>query len=208
MISLECRSEPLIIEFPELTGSTRRDLWLALIKEIILLHRFISMYNFSESPRESSEMHSRTIFGVVRLHAAREMLKVSPPPPNSFLIFALYDDVPKGDYVLEELANSLRQTTMITPYGATDVLKRLELVSHPFEPDSQGKVQILEEEQRNQTESLDSTVGQVKEKAMEVGIAKAAVHEVKEEGITDSLLVLVVSINLQLFPLYVPSHKY
>ncbi|KAF3339279.1 hypothetical protein FCM35_KLT16750 [Carex littledalei] len=184
-------SEPLIIEFPELTGSTRRDLWLALIKEVILLHQFISMYNFSESPVQSSEMHSRAILGVIRLHAAREMLKMSPPPPNSFLIFALYDDVPKGDYVLEELANSLRQTSMITPYGATDVLKRLDLVSHPFESSSQEKVQVLEEEQRNQAESLDSTVGQIKDEAIEVGIAKAAVHEVKDEGIADSLLVLV-----------------
>lgn len=159
------------------------------------------MYNISECPQHSSEMHSRAILGVIRLHAAREMLKMSPPPPNSFLIFALYDDVPKGDYVLEKLANSLRQTFKITPYGATDVLKRLDLVSHPFEPSSQGKVQVLEEEQRNQAESLDSTVGQIKQEAMEVGIAKAAMHEVKEEGISDSLLVLVVSINLLLLPL-------
>ncbi|KAJ4750334.1 ArgH (DUF639) [Rhynchospora pubera] len=184
-------SEPLILEFPELTGSTRRDLWLALIKEVILLHRFISMYDLSESPLQSSEMHSRAILGVIRLHAAREMLKMSPPPPNSFLTFSLYDDVPKGDYVLEELANSVKQTSKITPFGATDVLKRLDLISHPFEPISQEKIPVLKEEQRNQAELLDSTVGQSKDEAMEVGIAKAAVHEVKEEGITDSLLVLV-----------------
>ncbi|KAJ3673566.1 hypothetical protein LUZ60_005558 [Juncus effusus] len=183
-------SEPLILEFPEMTGSTRRDLCLALIKEVILLHRFISTYNL-DSPLHAWEIHSRTILGVLRLHGAREMLKMSPPPPNGFLIFALYEDVPKGDYVLEEMANSLKQTSKITPFGATDVLRRLDLVSHPSESVSMQKIETLDqEEHRNKADSLDTTIGEVREEAKEASIAKAGVQEVKEEGISDSLLIL------------------
>ncbi|XP_039140820.1 uncharacterized protein LOC120278003 isoform X2 [Dioscorea cayenensis subsp. rotundata] len=79
----EQQSEPIILEFPEMTSSTRRDHWLALVKEIVLLHHFISKFNV-ESPSKSWELHARTIFGILRLHAAREMLRISPPIPTKF----------------------------------------------------------------------------------------------------------------------------
>ncbi|PKI69181.1 hypothetical protein CRG98_010448 [Punica granatum] len=38
------QSEGFILEFPEITSSTRRDHWLALTKEIMLMHRFLSKF--------------------------------------------------------------------------------------------------------------------------------------------------------------------
>ncbi|KAL0338763.1 UNVERIFIED_CONTAM: hypothetical protein Sangu_1398400 [Sesamum angustifolium] len=86
--------EGVVLEFPEMTSSTRRDHWLALGKEVMLLHQFLSKFKV-ESALEVWEMHARTILGIIRLHAAREMLRISPPVPESFLIFALLDELPR-----------------------------------------------------------------------------------------------------------------
>ncbi|KAG6511256.1 hypothetical protein ZIOFF_029313 [Zingiber officinale] len=76
-------SEPLVIEFPEMTSSTRRDHWLTLIKEVILLHRFILKFDI-QNPIQAWEIHARSILGIFRLHAARELLRISSPSPQTF----------------------------------------------------------------------------------------------------------------------------
>ncbi|XP_072978800.1 uncharacterized protein [Typha angustifolia] len=184
-------SEPLVLEFPEMTSSTRRDHWLSLIKEVFLLHRFLSIFSI-ESSLQAWEAHSRTILGILRLHAAREMLRISPPAPTNFLIFSLYDDLPKGDYVLEELANSLKQTSKITPCSATSVLESFSM-SNPMASSTEMK-QVFEDQPSGQAESLaslETTIDQVREEAKEVTIAKASVEEMREEGISDGLVILV-----------------
>ncbi|KAM0890090.1 hypothetical protein ACQ4PT_027277 [Festuca glaucescens] len=183
--------EPLLLEFPEMTSSIRRDLWLTMIREVIFLHRFISTYNI-ESPIHKWEVHSRVILGVIRLHAAREMLRMSPPPPSSFLIFSLYDDLPKGDFVLEQLANNLKETSTITPFSASYVFKSLNKsdpialfaeMAKEHDRDSSSHEQPLT--------SLGNTIDQVRDEAREVTVANAHIEGMKEEGLTDSLLVLV-----------------
>ncbi|KAM0853009.1 hypothetical protein ACQ4PT_051377 [Festuca glaucescens] len=183
--------EPLLLEFPEMTSSIRRDLWLTMIREVIFLRRFISTYNI-ESPIHKWEVHSRVILGVIRLHAAREMLRMSPPPPSSFLIFSLYDDLPKGDFVLEQLANNLKETSTITPFSASYVFKSLnksdpialfEEMAKEHDRDSSSHEQHLT--------SLGNTIDQVRDEAKEVTVANAPIEGMKEEGLTDSLLVLV-----------------
>lgn len=187
-----CRPEPLVLEFPEMTSSTRRNMWLTLIREVIFLHRFISMYSV-DSPIHKWEVHSRIILGVIRLHAAREMLRMSPPPPSSFLVFSLYDELPKGDFVLEQLANNLKETSTITPLSASHVFKGLSKshrvalsaeIAKEHDKDSNSHEQPLA--------SLENTIGQVRDEAREVTVANVAIEGMKEEGITDSLLVLVV----------------
>lgn len=186
-------SESLVLEFPEMTSSTRRDHWLALIKEIILLHQFLFKFNI-DSPQQAWEMHARTVLGIVRLHAAREMLRISPPAPTNFLIFSLFDELPKGDYVVEELANNLKLVNTIQPCSASSILKSLKL-SNPGISDTEVKEEIAEEIlSTNQTESissLETTITQVREEAKEMGIAQATVEGLKEEGIGDSFMVLV-----------------
>lgn len=175
-----------------MTSSTRRDHWLTLVKEVILLHHFASKFNI-ESAAQAWEVNSRTTLGVLRLHAAREMLRISPPAPTSFLIFTLYEDLPKGDYVLEQLANSVKLTTKITPCSAASVLKSLNM-SHPIAAGIEMK-EGFEEQARSHADSLtplEMTIDQVREAAKEVRVAKATVEEMREDGISDSLLVLMV----------------
>ncbi|KAL5219470.1 hypothetical protein ABZP36_020154 [Zizania latifolia] len=183
--------EPLVLEFPEMTSSTRRDMWITLIREVIFLHRFISMYSI-DSPIHKWEVHSRIILGVIRLHAAREMLRMSPPSPSSFLVFSLYGELPKGDFVLEQLASNLKETSTITSLSASHVFKGLSK-SLPVALSAE----IAEEHGRDSGNheqplaSLESTIGQVRDEAREVTVANAAIEGMEEEGIIDSLLVLV-----------------
>ncbi|OVA00886.1 Protein of unknown function DUF639 [Macleaya cordata] len=185
-------SESLILEFPEMTSSTRREHWFSLIKEVILLHQFLSKFNV-ESPQQAWEMHARTILGIIRLHAAREMLRISPPVPTNFLIFSLFDELPKGDYVLEEMANSLKQVSSIHPCSASSILRSLNM-SNPGISSIEVKEEEVEESfSTDQTDnvSLESTITQVREEAKDIGIAKATVEGLNEEGISDSFIVLM-----------------
>lgn len=184
-----------MLEFPELTSSTRRDHWLALIKEILFLHQFLSKYNV-KCPIQTWEMHARTILGIIRLHAAREMLRISPPVPTKFLIFSLYNEIPKGDYVLEELHDSLRKVNSRQACSASSILKSMNIAG-PVVSDS-----IVEEtsptnksfDVLDDSPSLDSAIKQSREEEKKVLVAKATTEELKEEGVTDSVLVLTVRI--------------
>ncbi|KAG5232854.1 hypothetical protein IMY05_013G0060900 [Salix suchowensis] len=186
-------SEGIVLEFPEMTSSTRRDHWLALVKEIMLMHQFLSKYNV-ECPLQAWEMHARTIFGVIRLHAARELLRISPPSPTKFLIFALFDELPKGDYVLEQLAEGLKKVNSGHPCSACSILRAMNmsqsmLPSPEFE--AVGKECTSASCEDNIPSSLESAINQVREEAKEVEIAKATTEVLKEEGIGESATILM-----------------
>lgn len=177
-----------------MTSSTRRDHWLALIKEIMLLHQFLLMFNI-KSPVESWEMHARTILGIIRLHAAREMLRLSPPVPKSFLILDLLDELPKGDHLLEELCGSLKKADTRHPCSASSILRTINVpqLSVPAtevkEIDDKGSLLV----QSQNVSPLESAIEQSREEEKEIDMAKATVQEVKEEGIGDSFQVFIVS---------------
>lgn len=187
------RSEGIVLEFPEMTSSTRRDHWLALAKEVMLMHQFLSKYKV-KCPIQSWEMYARTILGIIRLHAAREMLRISPPAPTKFLIFALFDELPKGDYVLEELAESLKKVNSGHPCSASSVLRSLNMFVQPLV--SSIEVTQTDKECKSDQDnihSLESAINQAREEAKDVEIAKATAEELKEEGISESVTVLIVS---------------
>ncbi|KAA8518372.1 hypothetical protein F0562_015745 [Nyssa sinensis] len=179
--------EGIILEFPEVTSSTRRDHWLALIKEVMLLHQFLLKFKV-ESPTQAWEMHARTILGIVRLRAARELLRMSPPVPKNFLIFALFDELPKGDYVLEELAESLKKVNSGHSCSASSSLRSLN-ISRPSVSNIEVK-EVSEECRSIPTDNLSSLVNQAREEAKETDIAKSTAEGLKEEGIGESVIVL------------------
>ncbi|CAN4124825.1 unnamed protein product [Withania somnifera] len=183
--------EGVVFEFPEMTSSTRRNHWLSLVKEIMLLHRFLRKFKV-DSPLESWEMHARTILGIIRLHAAREMLRISPPVPKNFLIFYLLDELPKGDYVLKELAESLKKVDARHPCSASSILRSLN-VSQLFVPSAELKEinDITSPVQVENVSSLECAIKQSREEAKETEIAKATVEELKDEGIGNSVQVLM-----------------
>nr|XP_043611924.1 uncharacterized protein LOC122583604 [Erigeron canadensis] len=185
--------EDVQIEFPEMASSTRRDHWLALVKEIMLLHKFIRKFEL-ESSQKVWEMHARTILGIIRLHAAREMLRISPPDPKSFLIFALFDELPTGSYVLQELAESLKTVETEHPCSATSVLRSLNVsrvcALHKEMKVGSENTEIASNQPVN-ISSLETAVEQVREEAKEINMAKAKAEEIKDEGIGNSVAVLM-----------------
>ncbi|PWA88634.1 hypothetical protein CTI12_AA118690 [Artemisia annua] len=185
--------EEVQIEFPEMTSSTRRDHWLALIKEIMLLHKFLRKFEI-KSPLQSWEMHARTILGIIRLHAAREMLRISPPDPKSFLIITLYDELPTGSSVLQELAKSLKSVDSGHPCSATSILLNLN-VSQVSTRHAEIKVGIgdaeIADNKPDNISSLETAVEEVREEAKEINLAKAKEEEIKDEGIGNSAIVLM-----------------
>ncbi|OWM80954.1 hypothetical protein CDL15_Pgr006985 [Punica granatum] len=91
------------------------------------------------------------------------------------MIFSPFDELPQADIVLEELADSSNKGGVRQPCGASLILKTI-----------------------NMSGSLDSAL-EVKE-AEEVEITKATVEGLKDEGIDESALVLIVSyISAHLF---------
>ncbi|KAK6790673.1 hypothetical protein RDI58_009754 [Solanum bulbocastanum] len=184
--------EAVLLEFPEMTSSTRRDYWLALIKEIILLHQFLRKFKV-DSPSGSWEMHVRTILGIIRLHAAREMLRISPPVPKNFLIFDLLDELPKGDYVLEELAESLKKLDVGHPCSASSILISLNIsrMSVPVEVVNEIDDSNRIPGQTHNVSSLGNAIDQAREEAKEIEKAKATVEELKGEGMGNSVQVLM-----------------
>ncbi|KAF5735171.1 hypothetical protein HS088_TW15G00671 [Tripterygium wilfordii] len=186
-------SEGITFEFPEITSSTRRDLWLALTKEIMLMHKFLSKYNV-EYPTQAWDMHSRTILAIIRLHAGREMLRMSPPEPTKFLIFALFYEVPKGDIVLEELAESLKKDGGGYQCKASSILRSMN-ISHPVVSTEEIKAVRMEPKSASGLDEnisqLEAAVNQAREEAREINVAKATTECLKEEGIGESVLVLM-----------------
>ncbi|CAK9319728.1 unnamed protein product [Citrullus colocynthis] len=183
--------EEVVLEFPEITSSTRRDHWLALIKEIILLHRFLRKFNV-ECQTLAWEMHSRTILGIIRLHAARELLRISPPVPTKFLIFALCDELPKGDYVLEELAENLKLLNSGRPCCATSTLRYLNMSQlSDSSVDVTQKVCNISTELDESQSSLENAINLAREEEKEVAVAKATAVGLKEEGIGESAFIFM-----------------
>ncbi|CAJ1920231.1 unnamed protein product [Sphenostylis stenocarpa] len=193
-------SETIVLEFPELTSSTRRDHWLALVREIMFLHKFLLKYQI-KSPVQIWEMHARTMLGIIRLHAAREMLRISPPVPTKFLIFSLYNEIPKGDYVLEELAdslNSLNKSNNEQSCSASTILRSMN-ISKTIVSDviideasqADGSVHVGGSPSLISFEtSLETAIQQSREEEKEILVAKATTEELKEEGVIDSVLVI------------------
>ncbi|KAG0474438.1 hypothetical protein HPP92_014124 [Vanilla planifolia] len=98
-------TDPVYFEFPELKGHSRRDYWLAIIKEVLLAHRFIRKFNLTEVQRE--EALSAAIIGIFRYRAIREAFHLNLSNFKSILLFSLAEKLPKGDMILEALSNHL-----------------------------------------------------------------------------------------------------
>ncbi|KAF3788844.1 hypothetical protein EJ110_NYTH20179 [Nymphaea thermarum] len=97
--------EPVIMEFPELTGHLRRDYWLSIIREILYVHRFIRKFQIEGVGCD--EILSKAVLGILRIRAIEDVHRSLPSNCENLLMFNLSDQLPGGDLILEELANSL-----------------------------------------------------------------------------------------------------
>eukprot|EP01018_Ginkgo_biloba_P039505 Gb_15960 [translate_table: standard] len=202
--------EPLILEFPELTGSTRRDYWLALIKEVINVHKLVRRFGLDGVEKE--EAMAIAVLGVVRLHATRETFQIFPPRPHTFLTFSLSEEMPGGDYVMEALANSLRTGNALNQsenykvgssnvyfVSAASLLDNMGIVERERTFDEEKDVSIGEV-QVGELTPLESSVQQSREEAKKTEIARASIEGLRAEGISDNGTILkICSVTTSLF---------
>ncbi|KAL3690742.1 hypothetical protein R1sor_004393 [Riccia sorocarpa] len=106
-------TEPVVLEFPELTGHSRRDYWLAIIREVVSVNQFVRTFRLDEGAR--SEALAKAVLGIARLRATREAFHSLPVKPEILLTFSFADVMPAGDLVLRALADQLVHKTPVPP---------------------------------------------------------------------------------------------
>ncbi|XP_073144732.1 uncharacterized protein [Henckelia pumila] len=98
-------SEPVVMEFPELKGHTRRDYWLAVIREVLYAHKFIRKFKLGGLGRDEALL--KAVFGILRVQALKEISSAIPICCEALLMFNVCDKLPCGDLILESVANML-----------------------------------------------------------------------------------------------------
>ncbi|XP_038972831.1 uncharacterized protein LOC103714805 isoform X1 [Phoenix dactylifera] len=98
-------AEPVYFEFPEFKGHSRRDYWLAIIQEVLQVHRFIRKFNLEEI--QQGEVLSMAALGIFRYRAVKEGFHITPHHFKMTLAFNLAEKLPKGDIILDALYNHL-----------------------------------------------------------------------------------------------------
>lgn len=196
-----------MFEFPEMTGHGRRDYWLALIKEIIAVHRFSRTYKLEGLGK--SEALARAVLGIARLRAVRETFKVLPTGAECLVTFCYGDIMPHGDLVLAALADTLRHSkhgeggdtfldrhegNKIFSSSATASVASLgpEITPHPTPEQNPDASAPVNEVMVGGETPLEKSVMDSREDTKKVEVAQATVDSVKVDGIGTNVQVLTV----------------
>lgn len=196
-----CRSEPVVIEFPELKGHTRRDYWLAIMKEILYAHQFINKFHLKGVARD--EALSKAVLGILRLQAIQEIMPFGSLQCENLLMFNLCDQLPGGDLILETLANmsTSREPGRIgssTNGGGMYSISASDMVSHlgcRFGPSSSNASEsglLVGEIAVGEMSSLERAVKESRNNYEKVVRAQETVAEVKVDGIDTNVAVMKV----------------
>ncbi|KAL9372422.1 hypothetical protein Peur_034666 [Populus x canadensis] len=192
-------SEPAVIEFPELKGHTRRDYWLAVIREILFVHRFIKKFKISGVERD--EALSLAVLGILRLQAIQEIISVNSVHCETLLMFNLCDQLPGGDLILETLANisSLRkldQTNSDKTGGGMHSISARAMVSNlgfmlgTSSTDLNEAGLVVGETSVGEMSSLEKVVKESQSSFKKTVLAQETVDGVKVDGIDTNLAVM------------------
>ncbi|XP_044477346.1 uncharacterized protein LOC123204639 isoform X2 [Mangifera indica] len=192
-------SEPIVLEFPELKGHTRRDYWLAIIREILYVHRFIRKFQIKGVER--NEVLSKAVLGVMRVQAIQEISTADSGHCENLLMFNLCDQLPGGDLILETLANMLSareldQSNNSRAGGEMYAISALTMVSNlgfvfgsnSSNPNETGLV--VGEIAVGKMSLLERAVKESKSSHMKVVQAQETVDGVKVDGIDTNLAVM------------------
>ncbi|KAF8407806.1 hypothetical protein HHK36_006942 [Tetracentron sinense] len=189
--------EPVVMEFPELKGHTRRDYWLAIIREIVYAHKFIQKFQIKGVERD--EVLSKAILGILRVQAIQEM--GLPLRSEALLMFNLCDQLPGGDLILEALAKmstprELERTNHLNAGSGMYLISALGM-AHNIEvalgtsssvPDEAGLV--VGERAVGEMTLLERVVIESRNSYKKVVLAQATVDGVKVDGIDTNLAVM------------------
>ncbi|XP_062223383.1 uncharacterized protein LOC133922186 isoform X2 [Phragmites australis] len=183
-------TEPVIIEFPELTGHSRRDYWLAIISEVLYVHRFVRKFDISGVDKEETIL--KAVLGILRLQAIEELGLPVPNRYESLLMFNLCDKLPGGDVILETLASTISSRTSDrtnqpgTSRGMHAVLSNLGVVS----PVNNGERLFVGEIVVGEMSSFQKAVTDSMNNYKKVELAQATVDGVKVDGLDTNLAVM------------------
>ncbi|WVZ60988.1 hypothetical protein U9M48_010931 [Paspalum notatum var. saurae] len=183
-------TEPVIIEFPELAGHSRRDYWLSIISEVLYAHRFVRKFDISGVDKEETIL--KASLGILRLQAIEGLDLQVPNRCESLLMFSLCDKVPGGDVILETLASSIRSRASDrtnqpgTSRGMHAVLSNLGVVS----PVNNGERLFVGEIIVGEISSLQKAVTDSMNNYKKVELAQATVDGVKVDGLDTNLAVM------------------
>ncbi|XP_062117131.1 uncharacterized protein LOC133830994 isoform X1 [Humulus lupulus] len=192
-------SEPVVIEFPELKGHTRRDYWLAIIREILYVHRFINKFQIKGVKRD--EAVSKAVLGILRLQAIQDISSAIPLLYESLLMFNLCDQLPGGDLILETLANmsSLKEIDRMNKsksgsgmysISALDMVSNLGFVFNTSSNNPNEDGLVVGEITVGEMTSLERAVKESKNDYEKVVVAQQTIDGVKVEGIDTNLAVM------------------
>lgn len=200
-------AEPVYLEFPEFKGNSRRDYWLAISHEILYAHRFIRKFNLEGI--QQAEALSKATLGVFRYHAVREAFHIIPSHFNTLLAFALAENLPRGDMILETLATRLELLTTETrspvAMGTSSDSMKLQSLLSPFSLltlTRLGFPLLKEADVTREAEfqvgdvcvgeinPLETAVKQSKFDSSKAVAAQATVDQVKVEGIDTNVAVM------------------
>lgn len=189
------------MEFPELKGHSRRDYWMAIIREILCVHRFIRKYQITSVEREESLL--KAILGIVRVHAIKEMSSTTPLSCEPLLMFNVCDQLPGGDLILETLANmsttrSLERTNSpragkgMYSISASAMASNLGFVFGTSADSPTERKIVVGEIAVGGLSPLEKAVKESRSNYKKVVLAKATVDGVKVDGIDTNLAVMKV----------------
>ncbi|XP_014515776.1 uncharacterized protein LOC106773583 isoform X1 [Vigna radiata var. radiata] len=192
-------SEPVILEFPELKGHARRDYWLAIIHEVLYVHKFISKYGIKGVARD--EVLWKAVLGILRLQAIQDISSPISVQNDALLMFNLCDQLPGGDLVLETLANmaNRRESDRENDFkdgGGMRSISALDMVSNlgfvfgtSSNNSNESRIAVGEISVGEMTE-LEIAIKESKNNHKKVISAQATVDGVKVDGIDTNLAVM------------------
>ncbi|KAJ7970372.1 Plant protein of unknown function (DUF639) [Quillaja saponaria] len=197
-------SEPVVIEFPELKGHTRRDYWLAIIREILYVHIFIHKYHIRGVERD--EALWKAVLGILRVQAIQEINSAAPIQCEDLLMFNLCDQLPGGDLILETLANMSTFRELDRKNGSKVgsgmySISALDMVSNlgfafGSNSDSPKEARLaVGEISVGEVTSLEQAIKESKNNYKKVASAQATVKGVKVDGIDTNLAVMKELLN-------------
>ncbi|XP_022735896.1 uncharacterized protein LOC111289266 [Durio zibethinus] len=190
-------SEPVVMEFPELKGHTRRDYWLAIIREILYVHRFINKFQITGV--EKDDALSKAVLGILRVQAVQEISSSNSAHFESLLMFNLCDHLPGGDLILETLANmsssrELDRGNKVVAGGGMYSISALAMVSNlgfVFGSSNPSEAGLLVGEVAvGEMSLLEKAVKESRDNYKKVVLAQETVNGVKVDGIDTNLAVM------------------
>ncbi|XP_076947494.1 uncharacterized protein LOC143619443 isoform X2 [Bidens hawaiensis] len=122
-------SKPWVLEFVDLGGEMRRDVWYAFIKEVISLYQFIrdfgpeygdqSLKHIYGAQKGYSRAKTYAINGIARLQALQFSKKLLDEP-TKLVQFSYLQNAPYGDIVYQTLAVNCWGGQLITRFEETE----------------------------------------------------------------------------------------